>query len=101
MPRRGNARGSAFSSIQEPPGRTGATTVSQVTHKTIRANSETEASRRKRGLSSGFMLLLSPDESPRRACRRYAGGHRALDFALFMGCEGRPRLPVHGAARQR
>ncbi|KAG1165477.1 hypothetical protein G6F35_018758 [Rhizopus arrhizus] len=47
------------------------------------------------------MLLLSPDESPRRACRRYAGGHRALDFALFMGCEGRTRLPVHGAARQR
>src|SRR5690349_14340709 len=101
MPRSGNASGKALSSIQEPPGRTGATTVSQATHSTIRANNETEATRRRRGLSSGFMLLLSPDESPRRARRRYAGGQRTTNLAHFPGREDRTRISFRRPARQR
>ena len=47
------------------------------------------------------MLLLSPDESPRRASRRRVGGHCAFVPARVLGDEGPPRLALHVPARRR
>src|SRR5690606_12121903 len=100
-PRSGNASGSALSNSQEPPGRMGARTVSQATHKAIRASSAAAATRRRWGLSSGFILLLSPDEPLCRARPRSAGGGRCLPSARHLGGAHRQGVSFRRAARRR
>lgn len=103
MPRSGSNRGKTFSVIHDPPGRKGATTVSQSTHTVINATRVMMALRRQTGLGAGVtvavgvgegdvdavMLLLSPGiASVRLRVRnirvyfaRYPAGHRHVRYA--------------------